>query len=73
MYFTDAHVCFRDRLRTTLNVWGDSVGAAILAHRLKDDLDEADFETEEKADKPPPSYNDAYVVSNNGIISSSYL
>lgn len=32
-------LCSRDRFRTTVNVMGDSMGAALVAHLSKDELD----------------------------------
>lgn len=36
----------RDRVRTTVNVWGDSLGAAIIEHISKKDLLAADYNKE---------------------------
>ncbi len=36
--FVSTH--FRDRCRTTINVWGDSIGAGIVYERSKDQLEE---------------------------------
>jgi len=38
-----------DRFRTMVNVWGDSVGAGIVAHLSKAELEEMDRKAEEKA------------------------
>lgn len=32
------HTCYSDRLRTAINVLGDSYGAAIVAHLSKEEL-----------------------------------
>lgn len=37
---------FRDRIRTTVNVWGDSLGAAIVEHLSRKDLLAVDYENE---------------------------
>ena len=39
-------VIFRDRIRTTVNVWGDSLGAAIVEHLSRKDLLAVDYENE---------------------------
>jgi len=35
---------FLDRLRTTINVWGDAIGCGIVAHLSKDDIENLDNE-----------------------------
>lgn len=35
-------MCFRDRIRTSVNVLGDAFGAGIVYHLSKDELDQMD-------------------------------
>ena len=37
---------YRDRIRTTVNVWGDSLGAAIIEHLSRKDLLAVDYGNE---------------------------
>ena len=45
-------VCCRDRFRTMINVWGDSVGASIVEKLAKESLDKA-AESESVNEKKP--------------------
>ena len=52
----------RDRFRTTVNVWGDSVGAAIIAKLSKSDLKAMD-----KDEEAAGVDNDAYETQATGL------
>jgi len=59
----ELHVLFlcSDRLRTSVNVLGDSFGAAVVAHLSRAELEEIDrqqgLELSEMEDKPSPEEN----------------
>ena len=59
---------YRDRCRTTINVWGDSIGAGIIYERSKDDLKNLPdpFENEDlgkdKGEKDEDLGNDIHLI-----------
>ncbi|XP_014680282.1 PREDICTED: excitatory amino acid transporter 3-like, partial [Priapulus caudatus] len=50
-----------DRFRTIVNVWGDALGAGIVAHIVRNDLPHLDQDDHDRRDlsslSPPPSYS----------------
>ena len=70
-----AHV-FRDRIRTAVNVWGDSLGAAIVEHLSRKDLLAVDYENEpplSTADRPEGHEMDEVTPLENATDEFTYL
>ena len=50
--FIDLILYFRDRIRTSVNILGDGIGAGIVAHLVRNELGPTDLEEREDMDKP---------------------
>ena len=53
----------RDRFRTMINVEGDSIGAAIVAHLSRKDLEDQDRRQEETVEAPLDVYSIEHPVT----------
>ena len=55
---------FRDRFRTATNVWGDSVGARVVEHLSKKELEKQDQKMR-MAENDMHPVNDVYVIDHH--------
>lgn len=55
--------CFRDRIRTSVNILGDGIGAGVVDHLVRNDLDPIDLEESEHPSRPSQVRNASELVS----------
>ncbi len=50
--YIDFYFCFRDRIRTSVNILGDGIGAGVVAHLVRSELGPIDVEEGENINAP---------------------